>query len=404
MRPVELKPDIYWVGVIDWAIRDFHGYVTPKGTTYNNYLVMDEEPTLLDGVKADFADVSIQNIRSIIDPAKIRHLVVNHIEPDHGGALPAIINLMPGVPVYCTDKGRKGLEKFHDVSKWNFKIVKTGDTLKIGKRTLLFIETPMIHWPDSMMTYIKEDRVLISQDGFGQHLASVQRFDREFVECSSEAELTDSVWDYYANILMPFGTLIKNKIAELGKLGVEPDMIAPDHGVIWKDPGKILKMYMDMIEGRCYERVTIIYDSMWGNTGKLAQPLINGIKDEGMDCRVLKLRATPVSVAIKEFWMARGCLLGSPTLNNHIFHPVAQFLSYLTGLKPKDRIVSAFGSYGWGGGAVKEMIESFRNMKLEIFENGLQVNYRPGIEDDQAAYDFARRFAKAAREYGKRFQ
>jgi len=403
MKPVELKPGIFWVGAVDWAIRDFHGYMTPKGSTYNNYLVLDDEPTLLDGVKAEFADVSLTRIKALIEPGKIKHLIVNHIEPDHGGGLPAILALMPGVPLYCTEKGRKGLQKFHDVSRWDFHIVKTGDTLKIGKRTLLFVETPMIHWPDSMMTYIKEDRVLISQDGFGQHLASTQRFDDEFIECASEALLTEYMWDYYANILMPFGTVIKAKLDEFGKLGVDPVMIAPDHGVIWRNPQKAIGMYRDMIEGKCHERVVIIYDSMWGNTGKLAQAITEGITDEGMDCRVIKLRQCPASEAVKEFWMARGSLLGTPTLNNKIFHYVAQFLAYLEGLKPKNRIASAFGSYGWGGGAVRDAVQKFRDMKLEIFEEGFEANYRPDAGEEQGAYDFGRRFAQAAREYHKRF-
>jgi anaerobic nitric oxide reductase flavorubredoxin len=404
MKPIELKPGIFWVGVVDWAIRDFHGYVTPKGTTYNNYLILDEEPTLIDGVKAEFADLSMRRIRVLIELQRIKHLVVNHIEPDHGGALPAFIKELPaGVPVYCTEKGMKGLSRFHDTTGWNFKIVKTGNTLKLGKRTLLFIETPMIHWPDSMMTYVKEDRLLISQDAFGQHLASTQRFDDEFIECASEALLIEHVWDYYANILMPLGTLINSKLNELPKLDVSPDMIAPDHGVIWRDPAKIIGLYKDMIEGRCSERVVIIYDSMWGNTGNMVQSITEGLTAEGMDSRAIKLRGTPVSEAIKEFWMARGALIGTPTLNNKIFHPVAQFLSYLEGLRPKGRIVSAFGSYGWGGGAVKEVIQKMRDLKLEVFEEGLQANYRPGPEDDEAAYEFGRRFALATREYHIKF-
>jgi flavorubredoxin len=186
MKAVELRPDIYWVGAIDWAIRDFHGYVTPKGSTYNNYLIMDEEVTLVDGVKHDFVDMSIDRIKSLTDPRGIKHIVVNHIEPDHGSGLGEILRLAPDAPVYCTEKGRQGLARFFDTSSWNIKVVKTGDELKIGKRTLLFIETPMIHWPDSMMTYVREDKLLISQDGFGQHLATTQRFDDEFVQCAED--------------------------------------------------------------------------------------------------------------------------------------------------------------------------------------------------------------------------
>jgi flavorubredoxin len=404
MKAIELKPGVYWVGVIDWAIRDFHGYVTPRGSTYNNYLIMDEEVTLCDAVKYDFIDVSIENIRRLVEPDKIKHMVVNHIEPDHGGGLGRIMELSPDATVYCTSKGKAGLDRFFDTRGWKFRVVKTGDTLKIGKRTLLFIETPMIHWPDSMMTYIKEDKILISQDGFGQHIASTQRFDDDFAECASYAELEDAIWDYYANILMPFGTLIKNKIAEIKKLGLAIDIIAPDHGIIWrKEPQRIMRMYEEMADGKADERVVIIYDTMWHNTEKMAQPIMEGIKDEGMDCRVFKLRATSTSIAVKEFWRARGCLVGSPTLNNTIFPKVAEFLAYLKGLRPKHRIASAFGSFGWGGGAVKEMLQMFKDMGVEVQDEGLQINYKATADEDVKAYEFGREFAKKTREYHKKF-
>ncbi|MCG2813556.1 MAG: FprA family A-type flavoprotein, partial [Thermodesulfovibrionales bacterium] len=229
MKAVEIKPGIYWVGAIDWAVRDFHGYVTPRGTTYNNYLIMDDEITLLDTVKYDFADITIKNIKSVVEPSRIKNIIINHIENDHATSIDRIMDFTPDATIYITEKGRKGLERFFDLSKWNVKVVKTGDTLNIGKRTLLFLETPMLHWPDSMMTYIKEDRVLVSQDAFGQHIASAVRFDDEFATCQSMSELEDAVLDYYANILMPFGQLIKTKIAEIQKLGLEIDIIAPDH-------------------------------------------------------------------------------------------------------------------------------------------------------------------------------
>lgn len=404
MKAVEIKNGIYWVGAIDWAVRDFHGYETPRGTTYNNYLVMDDEITLIDTVKHDFAEVMLKNIRSVVDPSKIRHMVVNHIENDHVTSLGRIMELIPHATVYITEKGRKGLEKFFDIAKWNMKVVKSGDTLTIGKRTLLFLETPMLHWPDSMMTYIKEDKLLISQDGFGQHIASAVRFDDEFVTCESMAELEDAVIDYYANILMPFGQLIKTKVAEIQKLGLEIDMIAPDHGVIWRaNPGKVLQMYLDMAGGRAARCVSIIYDTMWHSTEQMTSPIMQGVKDEGCDCKVIKLRATPMSVAIKEFWKARGCLVGTPTLNNIMYPSVAEFLTHLRGLRPKNRIVGAFGSYGWGGGAVKEAYEEFKRMGLETFDQGLQVLYRPSAEDEAKCYDFGRAFARTMKEYHEKF-
>ena len=404
MKAVEIKPDIYWVGVIDWAIRDFHGYVTSNGTTYNNYLILDEQVTLIDTVKLNFCSTAIENIKSLVDPSKIKNIVVNHIENDHSTSLGDIMTLATKATIYITDKGKKGLDRFFDTSKWDIRIVKTGDTLSIGKKTLLFLETPMLHWPDSMMTYVKEDRLLISQDGFGQHYASAARFDDEFITCHSSAELEDSVRDYYANILMPFGILIKNKIEEIRKLGLEIDMIAPDHGIIWrKDPSKIMDMYLDMANGKADLSVAVIYDTMWHSTEEMTVPIMQGIRDEGLDVKVIKLRANPISHAVKEFWKARACLIGSPTLNNSLFPTVAEFLTYLKGLRPKNRMAAAFGSYGWSGGAVRDIYENIKKMGLETFEPGIQVIYKPSIEDKEKCYEFGREFAGRVKTYHSKF-
>jgi flavorubredoxin len=404
MKAVEIKPDIYWVGAIDWAVRDFHGYITSNGTTYNNYLIVDKQVTLLDAVKHDFAEVTIGNIKGIIEPSRIENLVINHIEPDHASSIDKIMELIPNAIIYITEKGKKGLDRYFDTSRWKFKIVKTGDNLNIGKRNLLFIETPMIHWPDSMMTYIKEDKLLISQDAFGQHYASASRFDDEFIKCFSETELADAVKDYYANILMPFGALIKKKMEEVQKLGLQIDMIAPDHGIIWRDdPSKVIKSYLDMADGKADLVVVIIYDTMWHSTEQMIPPVLQGIKDEGVEVKVIKLRSTPMSGAIKEFWKSRGCLVGTPTLNNIMFPSVAEFLTHLRGLRPKNRIVGAFGSYGWGGGAVKEAYEEFKRMGLETVEPGIQVIYRASSEDEKRCYEFGREFAKRVKEYHEKF-
>ncbi|MCX8030656.1 MAG: FprA family A-type flavoprotein [Thermodesulfovibrionales bacterium] len=404
MTAVEIKKDIFWVGAIDWSVRDFHGYETPRGTSYNNYLIIDDDITLIDTVKEDFADVTIKNIQSIVSPEKIKNVVINHIENDHVTSIDRIMSLTPTATVYITEKGKKGLSRFFDISKWNIKIVKTGDTLSIGKKTLLFLETPMLHWPDSMMTYAKEDKILFSQDAFGQHIASAVRFDDEFISCESMYELEDAIFDYYANILMPFGQLIKSKIAEVQKLGIPIEMIAPDHGIIWRShPEKILSMYLDMASGKSKLSVSIIYDTMWHSTEIMATPIMQGIKDEGLECKIMKLRATPMSVAVKEFWKSRGTLFGTPTINNVMFPTVAQILYHLSGLRPKNRIVGAFGSYGWGGGAVKNAYEEFKKMGLETFEPGLQINYKPSLEDELKCYEFGKEFAKKVKEYHKKF-
>lgn len=404
MKAIEIKPGIFWVGAIDWGLRDFHGYVTPNGTTYNNYLILDRQVTLVDTVKHDFHEITLDSIKSVTDPSQIVNLIINHIEPDHASSIDKIMEIAPQATIFITEKGKKGLDRHFDTSRWKFRIVRTGDTLNTGKYNIMFVETPMLHWPESMMTYIKEAKLLISQDAFGQHLASSTRFDDEFVECSSLSELDDAVIDYYANILMPFGQLIKVKVAEILKLGLEIDMIAPDHGIIWRaDPQRVIQRYLDMANSKALPRVALIYDTMWHSTEYMTFPIMQGIKDEGLDCKIIKLRATPMSVAIKEFWKSRGCLVGTPTLNNIMFPSVAEFLTHLRGLRPKNRMVGAFGSYGWGGGAVKEAYEEFRRMGLELFEPGVQVLFRPSAEDEAKCYDFGREFARKVSEYHKKF-
>ncbi|MBF0320971.1 MAG: flavodoxin domain-containing protein, partial [Nitrospirae bacterium] len=241
-------------------------------------------------------------------------------------------------------------------------------------------------------------------DAFGQHIATAARFDDEFIDCASLTELEDATLDYYANILMPFGTLIKAKIAEIQKLGIEIDMIAPDHGIIWrKNPGRAIEMYLDMANNNARERIVIIYDTMWHSTEQMTLPIMRGIRDEGVDCKVIKLRSTPMSVAIKEFWKSRGCLIGSPTLNNEVFPSVGEFIMHLMGLRPKERLMAAFGSYGWGGGAVNWLYDMYKKMKLPLIEPGIQVQYRLKAEDEQKCYEFGRNFARQVKEYQKIF-
>jgi flavorubredoxin len=404
MKPVAIKEGVYWVGALDWAIRDFHGYETPRGTSYNNYLLLDKDITLIDTVKYDFSEITLKNIASLVDPAGIKNIVINHIENDHVTSLDRVMALAPQAVIHISEKGKRGLERFYDLSRWNIKVVKSGDTLSIGKKTLRFIETPMLHWPDSMITYVEEDKLLFTQDAFGQHIASVERFDDEYIAGYSEEELDDAVVDYYANILMPFGALIKSKIAELQNLGLDIDMVAPDHGIIWrKNPGKVFEKYLDMANGKSDLSVAIIYDTMWRSTEKMIVPIAEGIKAEGVGVKVIKLRATPMSVAIKEFWSARGALIGSPTLNNITYPSVAEFLTHLRGLRPKSRLVGAFGSYGWGGGAVKEIYEEFKRMSLEAVDPGIQILYQPSKADEESCFAFGGEFARRVMEYHKKF-
>jgi flavorubredoxin len=255
-----------------------------------------------------------------------------------------------------------------------------------------------------MMSYVKEDKLLISQDAFGQHLASAARFDDEYCDQYSVTALEHAVRDYYANILMPFGALIKAKLAEVRKLGLAIDMIAPDHGIIWrKDPGKILQMYTDMANDKADLRVVIIYDTMWHSTEHMTIPLMEGIKAAGVEVEVIKLRSTPMSVAIKRLWESRAMLIGTPTLNNIMFPSVAEFLTHLRGLRPKNRLAGAFGSFGWGGGAVKEAYAAFKLMGLESVEPGVEAVYRPSPEDDKKCFEFGKLFAEKTIEFHKKF-
>lgn len=405
MAKTEIKPDIFWVGAIDWAIRDFHGYITPKGTTYNNYLVLDDEITLVDSVKHDFFDESLRAVREICDPGSIRNIVVNHVENDHASALDRFVEAAPEAVIHITERGRQVIERFFDISGWKINVVKSGDELSCGKYTLQFLETPMLHWPDSMVTYVKEAELLISQDAFGQHLATAARFDDDFATCESHAALDEAVIDYYANILMPFGGLIKAKIEEIQKMEIPISMIAPDHGIIWRqDPGRVLKQYMDMANGKADLAVTVIYDTMWHSTEIMTGSIVDGISAEGVDCRVARLRATSSSVAITELWKSRGFLVGSPTLNNGIFPSVAQFMTHLKGLRPKDRIAGAYGSFGWAGGAVKLLYEELAAMKLEAVEPGIGVKYKPSREEMTQCFDFGRSFARQVKEYHQQFE
>jgi len=404
MKAVEIRDSIYWVGAIDWAVRDFHGYVTPRGTTYNNYLLLDDEITLIDTVKHDFADATLRCIGNLIDPSKIKNVVINHIENDHASSLDRIMELAPDATIFISEKGKRGLDRFFDTSRWKIRIVKTGDTLKTGRLTLQFIETPMLHWPDSMMTYIAEEKILFSQDAFGQHIAAAERYDDEYIKSVSVEDIDDAVIEYYANILMPFGGLIRRKIEEIVKLGLEIEMIAPDHGIIWrKDPSRVLQMYNDMAIGKADLSVAIIYDTMWHSTEEMTIPIAAGIRDAGVEVNVMKLRATPNSIAIKEFWRSRGSLIGSPTLNNLMFPSIAEFLYHVRGLRPTNRIISGFGSYGWGGGALKEILAEGQKMGLEVVEPGIHLAYRPSRSDEEDCFEFGKNFAAQVKAYHEKF-
>jgi len=388
MEKVELKKGIYWVGAIDWNIRDFHGYSTPLGTTYNAYLILDEKNVLVDTVKAPFYIEMLGRISEIIDPSRIDVVVSNHVEMDHSGSLPPIVERIGNPTVITSERGQKGLSKYYKKT-FKFKTVKSGETFSIGHRTLTFVEAPMLHWPDSMFTYIQEDQLLLPNDAFGQHIASCQRF---------EDEVGDPVMKhaakYYANILWPLAPLILKKVDEVVKMGIPIDMIAPSHGLIWrKNPSRIIQAYVDWSRGQVGNKILVIYDTMWGSTESIAKAILKGLIEEGAEARLLHLRSNHRSDIIEEMLGAKGILLGSPTLNNGMFPTMGDFLTYMKGLKPKGKIFGLFGSHGWGGGAIKEMRRALEQEKFEIWEKELPVQFVPDPEELKNAIQFGKEFA-----------
>jgi flavorubredoxin len=392
MEKVELKKGIYWVGAIDWNIRDFHGYSTPSGTTYNAYLILDEKNVLVDTVKAPFYLEMMGRISAIIDPSKIDVVVSNHVEMDHSGSLPQVVERIGDPTVITSERGQKGLAK-HYSKPMKLKIVKSGETLPIGYRALSFVEAPMLHWPDSMFTYIQEDRLLMPNDAFGQHIASSQRFEDE-----AGNDVMKHAAKYYANILWPLAPLILKKVDEVAKMGIPIDMIAPSHGFIWrKNPGRIIDAYVDWSRGKVGNKILVVYDTMWGSTENMAKALLKGLVEGGVEARLLHLRSNHRSDIVEEMLEAKGVLLGSPTLNNGMFPSMGDFLTYLKGLRPKGKLFGLFGSHGWGGGAIKEMRKVLEQEKFEVWEKELPVQFVPDPDELKGAIQFGKDFAHKLR-------
>ncbi|UCF45437.1 MAG: FprA family A-type flavoprotein [Candidatus Bathyarchaeota archaeon] len=389
MNKVSLAEGINWVGVVDWNIRDFHGYVTRRGTTYNAYLISEEKTALVDTVKHMFSSELLRNICEIMDPERIDYIIVNHVERDHSSSLPVIAKYAKNATIITSQRGKDAIIE-HYGSDFKIQPVKTGEELKLGKRTLRFVEAPMLHWPDSMFTYVVEDKILMPNDAFGQHLASVQRFDDEI----DEHVLMEEAKTYYANILMPLAPLITRKIQEVVQMGIPIAMIAPSHGIIWRsDPSKIIKAYSDWSAGVSKNKVVIVYDTMWGSTDKMARAIAKGVASQGVDIKLLKLRAANRTEAMTEILDAKAVIVGSPTLNNGMFPTLGSFLTYATGLKPKDKVWGFFGSYGWGGGAVRGMTEMARKAGFEVHEPGVEVKYIPDQEDLKKCFELGQQIA-----------
>lgn len=378
MHTVEIKKDIHWVGAVDWNIRDFHGYSTEKGTTYNSYLALDEKITLFDTVKEEFKGDLMRNISSLVEPSKIDYIVVNHVEMDHSGSLPCIIDTIKPEKIFCSPQGKKALlEHFHRPD-WPYQEVKTGDSISIGKRTISFLETRMLHWPDSMFSYIPEEKLLISSDAFGQHWATSERFDDQV----NSAELIKHAAKYYANILLLFSPLVRKLLESVKEMKLDIDMIAPDHGLIWRtNPGGIVGVYDSWSRQEAVPKALIIYDTMWHSTEKMAYAIADGLLKHRISVKMMDLRVNHRSDIMTEVLDSKALIFGSPTINNGVMPRVADFLTYLKGLKPAGKFGAAFGSYGWTGEAVKHMSQALEDMKIQIVEPAIKVKYVPTEND-----------------------
>ena len=387
MTAVELKNRIYWVGAIDNNVRDFHGYHTPQGTSYNAYLIADDKLTLVDTVKKGFGCDLLRHVASIADPAGIENLIVNHVEMDHSGSLPEVLAAAPRARIYCTPKGKEGLLRHYGIRDREFHLVKTGDRLSIGQKTLLFITAPMVHWPDSMFTYCIEDKVLLPNDAFGHHLGHPLRFADEIGEdyCIEEAA------KYYGNILMPLGDVIARKLEEFMALQLPVDIVGPSHGAIWrKNPMRIIEAYGRWTGRQTLPKAVVIYDTMWESTDKLARRLAEDIAVPGVEVKIYNIRKSDNSQIIRDVLDARVLLLGSPTLNADMFWTMGGFLTYLRGLKPKDKKVGIFGSYGWAEGASRAIRREVEAMGLELIDPPFVVQYVPSEEELSKLADYAK--------------
>lgn len=392
MKPIEIADKIYDVGVIDWNIRDFHGYSTELGTSYNAFLIIDEKIVLIDSVKKDFADELIKNISTIIDPRKIDMVISNHTEMDHSGSLPRIMHRIgEDKPLYCSSMGFKNLSK-HFSQKFNYQPIKSGDILSLGNRSITFLETKMLHWPDSMFTYLNEDKILFSSDAFGQHYAGCEEFDDE----ADEHMVMLHAKKYFANILLLFAPLILKLMEKVMEMGLEFKMICPDHGVLWrKNPNKIIEAYVKWSKQEPEKKAVVIYDTMWHSTQIMAEAITEGIHSQGVFVKPMKLRDTHRSDIMTEVLDSRAVVVGSPTLNNGIFPTLADFLTYMKGLRPQNKMGAAFGSFGWSGEAVGLIEKYLEEMKFEMIESGMKHQYVPDLNGLEACREMGKRIGRA---------
>ncbi|MBI5680780.1 MAG: FprA family A-type flavoprotein [Methanobacterium sp.] len=394
----KIKEGIYWVGVLDWDLRSYHGY-TLTGTTYNAYLIFGKDKTvLIDNTYPGTAASMWGRIEDAFSKEgkdlKIDFIIQNHIEKDHSGAITEIHKKFPEAPIYCTQKALNGLKKHYNLENANFEVVKTGDELDICNKKFVFLEAPLLHWPDSMFTLLVDEGILFSNDAFGQHLCFKERFDNEI----SEYVLMDAAKKFYANLLTPLSPLILKKFKDVEDLGLldKIEMIAPSHGQIWTDPMKIIGAYSKWATGECKNKVTIVYDTMHGSTQKMAHAFAEGIMSEDFDVSMYFLHNDERSEIVKDILDSKAILLGVPTTFNEPFPSIGDLIFYLRGLRfdrtGSKKLAITFGSMGWAGGAVKKMANELENCGFELFDQ-YQLNYVPTGEELDKCYKLGKNIA-----------
>jgi anaerobic nitric oxide reductase flavorubredoxin len=392
----ELTKGVYCVGVVDWALRHFHGYelTTHRGSSYNAYLITDEKTVLVDTVWGPFQEQLIENIREIIDPSKIDIVVANHAETDHSGALPAVMRHAPGAKVIVSKRGLESVEG-HYHQPWDFQAAQTGDRVSIGKRELIFVEAPMLHWPDSMFTYLTGDNILMPNDAFGQHYAHAFRFNDEV----NQEELYEEALKYYANILTPFSSMVTKKIEEVLALNLPVNIIAPSHGIIWrKEPLQIVKKYQEWAAQVPEKTAVIVYDSMWDGTRHMAEAIGEGLAAEGIPYRTFYMPTADRNDVITEIFKTKAIIIGSPTFNQGLLPTIAPILEDLKGLKFQNKIGAAFGCYGWSGESVKIIEEHLAKCKIPAVTEGIRAKWQPKPDDLARCREFGGAIAGAIKQ------
>ncbi len=390
----EINKYVKWVGKTDWELKKFHGdeYNTINGSSYNSYLIQDEKIVLIDTAWKPFDEEFVENLKKEIDLDKIDYIIANHGEVDHSGSLPRLMQEIPNTPIYCTANAVKSIKgQYH--RDWNFITVKTGDTLNIGKHNLTFIEAPMLHWPDTMFTYMDGENILFSNDAFGQHMAS----ESLFVDEVNRSSLYEEALKYYANIVAPFSMMVKNKINEILKLGLPISMICPSHGLIWrKNPEEIIDQYYKWADNYSENQITILYDTMWNDTRKMAEAIARGISEEDkeIDIKVINTAKSDKTENVAEVFKSKAIIVGSPTVNNGYLYSIAGTLELIKGLKLKNKKAASFGSYGWSGEAVKLINEELTKSGFSLINDGLRCMWTPTDENIKECINFGREIAR----------